>query len=145
MKRHYHLLKLIAYSSPAFLFGSLHGQQDDPFVKDGGKGAKRSGEAVDTSNLRKQVFTIIEIFSLPIDEAAKIHRLKISDSRIYESVLKMVNGKKAKQEFLTSLACLPGQRASKEATQKSKNADEPATDEKTALREVGMTNLPEFR
>jgi len=132
MKKQNHLQSLITLSTLALSTGILPAQQDDPFVKEKGKKSDPStSELFDPSTLPRQIFTTIEIFSLPTEKAAELHRQKTSDAKIYETVVKMVADKKAKQEFLSSLNARPGQRAISTASQKSQKADDPANEDKT--------------
>ncbi len=133
MKTHLQLLKLIAYASPAFLFGSLHAQEKDPFIKkEGGGAALKKAMAVKLSDDElmlamynaemakrqpKQIHSTFEIFSLPANEAAELSRLKISGAEKYEKVIKMVKEKKANLELFSSINSRSGERACREATQ----------------------------
>ena len=133
MKTHLQLLKLIAYASPAFLFGSLHAQEKDPFIKkEGGGAALNKAMAVKLSDDElmlamynaemakrqpKQIHSTFEIFSLPANEAAELNRLKISGAEKYEKVIKMVKEKKANLELFSSIKSRSGERANRQATQ----------------------------
>ena len=133
MKIHYQLLKLIAYSSPVLLFGSLNAQESDPFVKNEGgdaalnkaKAAKLSDEEIVfemqkaeiAKNLPKQIYTTVEIFSLPANEAIELKRLKISGAEKYEKVIKMVKEKKATLELFSSIKSRSGERSTTQGTQ----------------------------
>ena len=105
---------LLSLCSFAVIFSS-HISAQEKSTENSKKTPKSKNESTEANQLSPNLLQSVEIFSIPLTEATKLLRSGQTDRELYESTLKLVEAKTAKQTQLTILKSQSKERSTAES------------------------------
>ena len=105
---------LLSLCSFAVIFSS-HISAQEKSTENSKKTPKSKNESTEANQLSPNLLQSVEIFSMPLTEATKLLRSGQTDRELYESTLKLVEAKTAKQTQLTILKSQSKERSTAES------------------------------